>query len=114
MTWTDDLGAGRTVVHARLRHPAGKPIPAELERRYRCIADRHEPRTYNPLLDATGCTCGRVVRPGNHGRLNTLFEDAEGRWWERAGRLATGGIRLRCTAPSLLGPGLNCCGRLAY
>ncbi|AOE44086.1 hypothetical protein SEA_BLINO_70 [Gordonia phage Blino] len=50
--------------------------------RNRCSTDRHEPVTYNPLLDVTYCRCGLITRPGNVGRHPTdreLCDAARGR-----------------------------------
>ncbi|QIN93652.1 hypothetical protein SEA_DUMPSTERDUDE_64 [Gordonia phage DumpsterDude] len=45
--------------------------------RNRCATDRHEPVTYNPLLNATYCRCGLITRPGRVGRLPTDHEVCE-------------------------------------
>ncbi len=45
--------------------------------RNRCATDRHEPVTYNPLLDATFCRCGRITWPGNSARYATDREVCE-------------------------------------
>ncbi|UJD21082.1 hypothetical protein PP495_gp58 [Gordonia phage Pickett] len=50
--------------------------------RNRCSTDRHEPATYNPLLDVTFCRCGLITRPGNVGRHPTdreVCDTARGR-----------------------------------
>ncbi|QAY17668.1 hypothetical protein SEA_EMSQUAREDA_65 [Gordonia phage EMsquaredA] len=50
--------------------------------RNRCSTDRHEPVTYNPLLDVTYCRCGLITRPGNVGRPSTdreVCDTARGR-----------------------------------
>ncbi|MBF6515564.1 hypothetical protein IU421_14925 [Nocardia cyriacigeorgica] len=56
---------------------AGVPTPREIEVRYRCIEARHEGVLYNSAANATYCMCGRAVRPGDCGRLLTLYERAE-------------------------------------
>ncbi|WP_037162644.1 hypothetical protein [Rhodococcoides fascians] len=44
--------------------------------RNECSTDRHQPVTFNPMLDATWCRCGLVIRAGNKVPAPTAAENA--------------------------------------
>ena len=64
-------------VHRTLTPIGGPSHPHNIETRWRCITDRHEPVTHNPWMNATFCQCGRVIRPGDCGRFMTEVESRE-------------------------------------
>lgn len=56
--WPAQLRAGHLVTHQR----TGTGVPGVREA---CAVDRHPAAVYNPWMDASVCSCGRVWRPGN-------------------------------------------------
>lgn len=95
-----DVYAGKTLVHQHYTGSRYLPDAQRIEQRYRCIADRHAGVTFNPNIGphgATWCDCGRVVRPGNFGRLPSDYERHE----HKQDRLAQ--ARRDATQPGRLG-----------